>query len=707
MAKVKGEVGSIIFKSDDNSFSVIRVDTANDKITIVGCMPSLVIGESITVTGKWISHPQHGKQLEAETVSISDPNTLDAVEKYISSLIKGIGPKYAKKIVNLFKDETWDILNKTPSRLSEVEGIGKKRLKQIQEEWKNKQEHQKNYHEIMIFCASKQITPSYANKIFHQYGQKSIKILQENPYQLAIDIKGIGFQMADKFAMQLKIPKDSDIRIKAGIEYMLHMASQFGHTCLPYDLLLRKSKELLGLEEDTTEKILKKELKEQNLIIQNDKVSTPFFFNIEIEIKNEINRLLSHPKQHFSIRILKENLHFTKQQIGAIHKTLKSKIHILTGGPGTGKTTITSALIELLDTNKKKYLLCAPTGKASQKLGSATKRYTKTIHGLLELNPGTFRFKRTSENPLDCDFVIVDESSMIDSRLFLALLQAIPNNSHLVLIGDVDQIPSIGAGNILHDLIEAKIATTRLTEIFRQKKLSLIIKNAHLINKGEFPILKKTKDFAFYEHEESEKIKNHILDLMVNTLPQNYQFDPLKDIQLLAPIKKGPLGINMFNSFLQERINPIKQQVVAFGSIFKLNDKVIQTQNNYTKKIFNGNIGTIATIDPLNKSLKIDYGIRVIEYLFSELDQISLAYAISIHKYQGSESPCIIVPLHTSYFKMLQRKLVYTAVTRAKKLIILLGQKKAIAMAINNTENTHRYTQLKEIMTNTFSNLLV
>lgn len=695
MDKLEGEISSIVFTSADKSFSVIKVLSPTDKVTVVGTLPDLDVGEQVQITGKWVSHPNHGKQFEAFSVTVKDPDSLAGIEKFIISIIKGIGPKYAKKIVEYFKDATCDVLDNSPERLGEIAGIGKKRVLQIKDEWHRKREQKKEYYDVIGFCATKNISQTYADKIYHLYGKDSRKVLQENPYRLAIDIKGIGFKLADKFASNFNFAKNSPKRIIAGIEYILHLATQFGHTCLPQDILVGNTADLLQIELVDAEKKLKRLLDDNLLALEDGKVSTLLFHNLELNIAAEIKRLMDHPKQRItSLSFETMAIQPSKQQLQALHNIFFSKIHLLTGGPGTGKTTILATLVQLLDKNSKKYCIAAPTGKAAQRLSAVTKKYTRTIHGLLELDPVSFNFKRNSKNPLEADFVIIDESSMIDTRLFYALLQAIPNNAHLVLIGDVDQIPSIGAGNILSDLIEAAIPTTKLTEIFRQSKHSLIIKNAHLINNSEFPILKNSKDFLFYEYDDTETIKRHILYLVQKELPQKYGFHPLNHIQILAPMRKGPLGINEFNNFLQAHINPIKQHIVAFGNCFKLHDKVIQMQNNYHKNVFNGNIGTITRLDPINTTVTINFNLKDIEYPFDELDQISLAYAISIHKYQGSEAPCIILPLHMSYFKMLQRKLLYTAITRAKKLVVILGQKKAIATALHNRENLERYTKL-------------
>ena len=706
MDQIAGYVERIVFVQEDSGFTIAKIkeNKKKDLTTIVGVFPNIQPGETLHCEGTWKNHKTFGKQFEVSNCTIRSPSDLVGIQKYLESgLVKGIGPCYAEKIVNLFGLDTLLIIDQAPKRLLEVSGIGKKRIEKIIECWSS----QKSIREVMIFLRSYDISPSYAQKSYKRYEEKAIEIVKNNPYQLAKDIFGIGFKIADKIALQMGFEKDSAKRIQAGIEHVLWELSNDGHTCYPEEDFYPEAEKIL----DTSKSIIKPQVdiltEHKQLVKSNGFIWIKPLHFYEEEIAKELIRLSKAPcflrkvdtKKAVSWVEEKVNLSLEKNQKIAVENGVSKKLQIITGGPGTGKSTITKAILTITEKLTNKILLAAPTGRAAKRMTQITKKKAFTIHALLEFDFLTGKFKRTPDNPLKCHLFIIDESSMIDTQLMYSLLRAIPDTCRVILIGDIDQLPSVGPGNVLRDMIASdQIFVSSLTEIFRQAKGSKIITNAHKINQGEFPDLYNPKysDFHFFEANEPEEIQNIIVELIKDKIPEKKRFDRMNDIQVLCPMKRGIIGTENLNVVLQNALNPSSTPFYRGGSQFHVGDKVMQIQNDYDKNVFNGDVGKIETIDIQEQQMLINFEGSSVAYDFSELDEITLAYAVSIHKYQGSECPCIVIPMHTSHFILLHRNLLYTGVTRGKKLVILVGTKQAISIAVRNNEVKKRHTGLQE-----------
>lgn len=713
MDEITGHIERITFHNAENAFTVAKLKIVNfsETVAIVGSMVNLQPGESITCQGEWKVDSKHGRQFLVKSFQKKAPSTLIGIQKYLSSnLIKGVGPKYAEKIVEKFGLNTLNIIESNPEKLLTIEGLGQKKLQEIV---KSAKAH-KTIEEVMVFLQSHHITPSYAQKIYKKYGDRCIEILNENPYTLAKDIIGIGFKIADKIASSLNIEKTSPARIAAGIEYLLTELSQNGNVCYPKLELIQLTQELLDVEISLIEPILFYLNAEKRLVLDFiDKEEFVWLKPLRIAedgITKEIYRLLENPSFFRKVNTSSAldwvsdqiKIKFASAQKKAIISALEDKVLIITGGPGTGKSTITKAILKILSKLSKRIILAAPTGKAAKRMTEITYWKASTIHGLLEYDFKVRKFRKNHENPLACDLIIIDEASMIDTYLMFQLLKAIPNNCRVILIGDIDQLPSVGPGNVLRDLIDSQtISTQTLKFIFRQGKGSKIISSAHSINEGYFPklISEPSDDFFFIESIEPEAVLDKIVEVVSKRIPSKYQFDPFKDIQVLAPMRKGIIGTESLNQKLQEVLNPQGTSLIWYGKRYRVKDKVMQLKNNYNKEVFNGDVGIIQKISEEEGALVVNFDNKEVVYEFSELDEITLAYAVSIHKYQGSESPCIVMPIHTHHFKLLCRNLLYTGVTRGKKLVILIGTKKALAIAINNNEIEKRYTALKYRLT--------
>ena len=710
MDTVSGHIEHVVYTQPENGFTVARLKEPHKKslTTIVGHLPSVRAGESITCKGEWKRHPQHGAQFEIDSFSIDSPSTVLGIKKYLESgLIKGIGPTYAERIVDRFKEETLKVIDLTPEILLQIPGIGEKRIRIIKECWKN----QRSIRQVMIFLQSHGVSPCFAQKIFKRYGESAIEKVKENPYELAKEVTGIGFKSADAIAKALGYEKEHPKRLASGLEYILWELSNEGHTCYPKELLLQKAESILEVKAAPIEEIYLS-MVAKNELIEKEMGGTLFawhriFYFYEQSIAEEIKRLkfssstIRPIDQAKALSWVEEKLYiqFAEEQKNALLTSLKEKLHIITGCPGTGKSTITTAILAILSKVTNQIFLCAPTGRAAKRLTQITRKKAHTIHSLLEFDFQNGGFKRNHKNFLECDLIIIDEASMIDTFLLYSLLKAIPDSAKVLFIGDIDQLPSVGPGHLLKDLISSQvIAVTRLNEIFRQAAGSKIILNAHKINQGEFPLISNQdwSDFHFYEEEEPEKIVSKILQLVQKDLPEKRFFDPIKDIQVLSPMRKGPIGINHLNYILQKHLNPSNKPFFHEGRSLHIDDKVMQIRNNYTKKIYNGDVGRITDIDLAENILTVNFDEAYVEYDFSELDELVLAYAVSVHKYQGSECPCIVMPIHTSHFMLLYRNLLYTGVTRGKKFVALVGTKKAIAIAVKNAKVLQRYTGLVE-----------
>ena len=712
MDSLTGYIEAIVFVQPDNGFTVARLKEPKKKemITIVGHLPSIQPGETVTCTGEWKIHPSHGRQFEVADCQVEIPCDLMGIQKYLESgLVKGVGPVFAQKIVDLFGLDTLKVIDETPHRLLEIQGLGERKMQKIVECWKQ----QRSIREVMIFLRSHGVSPAYAQKIFKAYGDESIEKVKANPYQLAKDIFGIGFKTADILAQKLGLPLHSPQRISAGIQFVLWELTADGHTCYPVKDFVPAAKEMLEIEENLVVEQLKILVEKKDLvqeeINEESMIWLKTFFSYEQSIARDMRRLLEHPQALRTIDVIKAadwvqiqlKIRFALQQEEAVKKALQDKVHIITGGPGTGKSTITNAILAVSAKLTDKILLAAPTGRAAKRLSEITHRKAFTLHALLEWDPTTGGFKRSRDNPLVCELIVIDEASMIDTPLLFFLLRALPSDARVIFVGDIDQLPSVGPGTVLRDLIQSElIGVTRLTEIFRQAKGSKIITNAHLINQGEFPEIytDEKSDFHFIEAETPEAIQQVILNLVSKEIPEKKHFHAIDDIQVLSPMKRGIIGIEMLNNVLQNLLNPSTQPLLRAGRKFHIKDKVMQIRNNYNKKVYNGDIGRIEAIDLEEQQLLVTFDDKGVLYEFSELDELVLSYAASIHKYQGSECPCVVIPIHTTHFKLLHRNLLYTGVTRGKKEVYVVGTKKAIAIAVHNNDVLKRHTGLERAL---------
>lgn len=701
MEEIFGYLDSITFSEEENGFMVAKIKEPKKKepTPIVGIMPGIHIGETIRCKGIWKLHPKFGQQFEVQSFEAQAPTDAAGIQRYLESgMIKGIGPAYAGRIVDKFGAETLNMIETRPEKLLSVPGIGEKRVELIIRCWKE----QRMVRSVMIFLRGHGVSPSFAQKIFKAYGEESIEKMLENPYRIAQEIRGIGFKSADRIAQDLGVAKNAPQRIASGIQYVLWELSGEGHVCYPKAELLGVCEKMLEVEsEKVAEQI--EALVEQKILVEEEGVVwiKPLFLS-ELGIARELARIQEAPcalrqvdTQKALIWVQEQlRIHLAEQQLAGVSCAVNEKVMILTGGPGTGKSTITNAILRICEKLTRKILLAAPTGRAAKRMSEICHRKAFTIHSLLEMDFTNGGFKKGRDNPLNCDLLIVDETSMVDTQLMYSLLKAIPTAARLILVGDIDQLPSVGPGNVLRDIIDSgAVPVVRLTEIFRQAKGSHIITNAHKINRGEFPWLEGEKDFRFIEEEEPENIQNILVKLVSKELKQ---FDRLEGIQVLCPMKRGVIGTENLNAAFQQALNPSNEPLIRMGNRFHLRDKVMQIRNNYQKEVFNGDVGLIKAIDPVEQKMVVEFDGRSVDYDFSELDELVLAYAVSIHKYQGSECPCVIIPVHTTHFKLLHRNLLYTGITRGKKMVILVGTKKAIAIAVRTEEVQKRHTGLKE-----------
>ncbi|WP_032112544.1 ATP-dependent RecD-like DNA helicase [Candidatus Paracaedibacter symbiosus] len=708
---LQGIIEKVTYHNPDNGFCVLRVKVKGqrDLVTVVGSSPVITAGEWIQTTGSWFQDKVHGLQFKTILLKTTPPNTLDGILKYLGSgMIKGVGPVYAKNLVNAFGEEVFDIIEQNPERLSEVPGIGPHRRHKIITGWAD----QKAIRTIMLFLHSYGVSTTRAVRIYKTYGNAAVQIIKGNPYQLARDIRGIGFIIADTIAMQIGIAQDSLIRARAGLNHTLATAMDEGHCCLPVPNLLESAQTLLEINGDILETALDLELQEgtliQDFIRDTSCVFLSGLYQAEKGIAEKLHKLQSTPAPWLNIDIPnviswveeKNSITLSQSQKQALNKALTHKVTIVTGGPGVGKTTLLRSILQILHAQKMELALCAPTGRAAKRMTEATGFEAKTIHRLLNIIPETGFFAHNNNTPLVCDVVVIDEVSMVDVSLMNALLKAIPDQAALILVGDQDQLPSVGPGQILADLIASgAIPFIHLAETFRQAASSKIISVAQSINKGVIPPLKgygADSDFFFIECEEPEKALTTIVELVQRRLPSKLGYSPLNDIQVLCPMTRGMVGTRSLNIELQKALNPPSEKSLQkFGSWYSVGDKVMQIENNYQKEVYNGDIGIIQQINEEGGEVLIDFEGKKVAYDMHELDEIILAYAMTIHKSQGSEYPVVIIPLLTQHYPMLKKNLVYTGITRGKKLVILVGQKKALAISVNNKNVQKRWSMLE------------
>ena len=708
---IEGSIEGITYQNSDNGYTVARFKKSDDHstVTIVGKLLDIRPGEQLKLKGQWIKHKKFGRQFEIGAYDVQLPATKEGIKNFLGSgLIKGIGPVTAAKIVDRFGDKTLEIIENDPDELISVSGISKNKVKVIKEAWR---EHQ-NIKDIMIFLQGHGISMNQAVKIFQTYGEKSIEMVKKNPYQLSKDIFGIGFKTADDIAQKIGINPEDKFRIQAGIIYCMLTQADNGHCFMARGELIDETGKMLNIGEDLCREQVDWLISCKELIQEDDLIFLPYYYLAEVDVTDCFSRILQ--SEQDSLSTLKNtdwgielkryeaifDINLTEQQKDAIVMALTEKICVITGGPGTGKSTITKIIVALLLAKNKKFSLAAPTGRASKRLSEATGEEAKTIHRLLEFTPlDGGGFNRNANNPLEADMVIIDETSMIDILLMKQLVSAIKPESHLLLIGDVDQLPSVGAGNVLKDIISCdKIPTIRLDTIFRQSQDSYIIVNAHNINHGKMPLFsEESKDFFIFKVNEPAKVAEWVLDVVKNRIPRKFGHDPYTDIQVLSPMYRGDAGVTNLNAKLQNLLNPPNQgknELPQRSRVFREGDRIMQIRNDYDKLVFNGDIGSIRGIDFDNQHVKIDYEGREVIYEFSQLDELVHAYAVTIHKSQGSEFPVVVLPLITAHYLLLQRNLIYTAVTRARELVVIVGSKKALAMAVKNDRINLRNTTL-------------
>ena len=708
---LSGLVERVTFHNEENGFTVLRVKVRgrHDTVSIVGYAAGIAAGELVQATGSWTNDRHHGLQFRADFIKTMPPTTREGIEKYLGSgMIRGVGRVYATKLVEAFGEKVFDVIELEPERLREVEGIGPKRAGQIIAGWSG----QRVIREIMVFLHSHGVGTSRAVRIFKTYGADAVRVISENPYQLSRDIQGIGFRTADAIAMKLGIEKTAMIRVRAGVAHALLEALYEGHCGLPRAELLPRAVRLLEVPESSVNEALWLELEGGELIADDVEGSPCVFlaalYRAEQTIAGRLAALNRTPLPWPRIDADKA-VPWVERKIGqtlaqsqkrAVDLALSSKVLVITGGPGVGKTTLVNAILHILEVKNVEILLAAPTGRAAKRMSETTGREARTIHRLLEVNLREGGFRHNAENPLECDLLVIDEASMVDVMLMSALLKAVPDHAALILVGDVDQLPSVGPGQVLADIIASHaVPVAHLTEVFRQAAQSRIIQAAHCINRGELPDLARPSgdsDFYFVPADTPERAVELLLHMVKSRLPARFGVDAIRDIQILCPMNRGGIGARSLNLELQKALNPNQElKVEKFGTSYAVGDKVMQIQNDYDKDIYNGDVGFVSAIDPDAGQITIDFDGRPIAFMFGELDQVVLAYAVTIHKSQGSEYPVVVIPVMTQNFTMLQRNLLYTAVTRGKRLVVLLGQKKAVTIAVKNISGRRRVTRLK------------
>ncbi len=704
---ISGIVDHIVYRSEETGYTVCVLKAAgqSEAAVVVGQCATIWPGETLTATGNWIRHKKHGYQFNAQLMHCVEPQSLIGIQKFLASgLIKGIGKVLAERLVKKFAANTLRVIETESARLETVSGIGRKRREQIKAAWNE----QKAVRDIMIFLHAHGVGTAQATRIHRAYGNAAVAKIRENPYRLAADIWGIGFKTADKIAQTLQIPRDSLIRARAGLAYILQSMMDEGHCYCPRDLLLATAGELLEIAFGILNEALEAELLAGSLIEDGAAVYLEPLHYAEVGVAAQLRRLMAGTAPEFISASAKAiawageqmDISFAPRQAAALSMAWSQKVSIITGGPGVGKTTIIRALVDIFTAKKLQVCLAAPTGRAAKRMEEATKWRAMTLHRLLKYSPGTGQFEHNPSYPLQGDVFIIDEVSMVDVLLMNAFLRALPSKAILILVGDADQLPSVGPGNVLRDCLESgAIPTVQLDTIFRQQERSWIVHNAHRVNAGlflEMPAADAPADFYFIEENEPEQIISQAVELITRRIPQRFGLDPKTDIQLLTPMRRFQLGVENMNAVLQKALNPHGVSISRFGRLYRSGDRVMQLRNNYDKDIYNGDIGLICEVDAEEQQIRVNFDGREVSYDLAEIDELGLAYACSIHKAQGNEHPAVVILMTTQHFKLLQRNLLYTALTRGRKLVCLIGSKKAIYIAIRNNHVLQRRTGLKE-----------
>ena len=718
-----GLVERVTFHNPENGFCVLRIKARGqrDLVTVVGHAAMISAGEFVQMSGAWVNDRTHGQQFRASFLKASPPTTLEGIERYLASgMIRGIGPVYAKRLVRGFGEAVFDLIEQQPERLREVSGIGAKRAARIIAGWAE----QKVIREIMLFLHANGVGTSRAVRIYKTYGNDAVRVISENPYRLARDIRGIGFRTADQIAAKVGIEKTALIRIRAGISYALAEAMNEGHCGLPVEELTALATKLLEVSDDLITTALALELEAGDVVADllegRRCVFLAGLYRAEQTIAERLRVLASAEPAWPPIDAAKAipwverrtGLQLAASQREAVRIALSSKVLVITGGPGVGKTTLVNSILKILIAKQVRVALCAPTGRAAKRLSESTGLEAKTIHRLLETDPRTGEFRRTEEHALECDLLVVDEASMVDVLLMRSLLRAVPDAAALLIVGDVDQLPSVGPGQVLADIIASNvIAVVRLTEVFRQAAGSRVITNAHRINSGQMPELitndRALSDFYFIDAAQPDEGIDRIIALVRDRIPKAFGLDAIRDVQVLCPMNRGGLGARSLNIELQKALNPPgESRVERFGWTFCPGDKVMQVENDYDREVYNGDLGIVQGIDQEEGELVVTFDGRDVSYGFGELDELVLAYATTIHKSQGSEYPAVVIPLVTQHYMMLARNLLYTGVTRGKRLVVLVGQRKALAIAVRNHGSRRRWAKLREHLTGIQSNQL-
>lgn len=716
LAHLNGQIERITYSNAENGYTVakVRVSGRFELVTVVGNLMDPMPGEILKMKGRWTNHPRFGDQFRVETYETAAPATEVGIRKYLGSgLIRGIGPKIAERIVNAFGETTLDVIEQDIQALTQVEGIGRKRIDQIRKAW----DEQKEIREVMLFLQSHGVSAAYAAKIYKFYGDQALPVVRDNPYRLAMDIFGIGFLTADRIAQKLGFAHDAPQRAEAGILHVLHAMADEGHVYAPYEELIARCIKMLQVEREGLVDAFGRIERERRIRIEdiaddfvpNQKAVYLAGFHVaEKGVARRLQLLLHAPRaaeigdpdKSLAAVSAAMGIELADRQAAAIRQALTEKVLVITGGPGTGKTTIIRAVLDVVPAAPKRVMLAAPTGRAAKRMSEATGRPAVTIHRLLKFSPAKGSFEHTTENPLPADLIIVDEASMIDTVLMHHLLKAAPGTATLILVGDVHQLPSVGAGNVLGDIIASGVVpVAALTEIFRQARQSRIVVNAHRIHRGRMPRLDggpDASDFFFIQREAPEAAAGLILKLVRERIPSRFGLDPVDDVQVLTPMHRGVVGAGNLNAVLQEALNPGEGGVARGQRTFRPGDKVMQIRNDYDRAVFNGDIGRVVSVETETREVSIRFDGREVAYDFGDLDAVTLAYAVSVHKAQGSEYPAVVMPILMQHFMLLQRNLLYTAVTRGRRLVVLVGTKQALAMAVKNDKTRRRCTRLRE-----------